>query len=202
MRSPRRLLLSLPAVAVLTFAGAACSSSDNQTTTGGGSTTSASTTEGSTVATTLPAVSAPGGSSSLPGPPRCVTADLSITVGQVGMAAGNRYTPIVFANTSAHACTLRGYPGIALLDAAGKQIGKPASRESHPVGRVVLAPAGKASAAVHTLNPAMASSCLSPSVKVQVIVPDESTPVAVPAVIDLCQGQLSVLPIVAGTSGA
>ena len=47
--------------------------------------------------------------------PRCTTRDVSVTTGPFGAAAGAGSTPVRFTNTSAHACTLKGYVGITFL---------------------------------------------------------------------------------------
>jgi hypothetical protein len=76
--------------------------------------------------------------------PACSTADLSVWVdqSQVSGAAGTFAYPLDFTNTSSHACTVHGYPGVSASGANGKQIGRAAER--HPLYKVntVTIPAG------------------------------------------------------------
>lgn len=81
-------------------------------------------------------------------PPACAHHQLRSSLGRGNGAAGHVYWPIVFTNTSATACTLRGYPGVsAVAGDDGHQVGAPARRESRIVTTVTLrAHGGTASA--------------------------------------------------------
>ena len=64
----------------------------------------------------------------------CQSAALKVTVdtSQAGAAAGSRYYPVNFTNTSGAPCGLYGYPGLSLVTAdgsAGRQIGAAAERD-------------------------------------------------------------------------
>jgi len=64
----------------------------------------------------------------------CQSAALKVTVdtSQAGGAAGSRYYPVNFTNTSGAPCGLYGYPGLSLVTAdgsAGRQIGAAAQRD-------------------------------------------------------------------------
>jgi Domain of unknown function (DUF4232) len=199
---PIRHALPAALVAVVLVGGAACSSSSKKASTT--TTSAAPTTIGSTAAgsTSTPASTTGLGTTTVPTTPRCVTGALGIRLGQPGAAAGNRYLPIVFTNTSGKACTLYGYPGVSLLDAAGKQIGAPASREAGSTPKLVtVAPGASASAAVHTAAQGVAPSCGPTSTQIRVYVPDERTAVALTAALADCGGVFSVLPVVPGTTG-
>jgi hypothetical protein len=78
----------------------------------------------------------------------CRLSELSITSGQADAAAGTIYYPILFHNVSGRTCQLRGYPGVALLDSAGRQVAQ-AQRIAGPpnVEFVTLVPGQVASAA-------------------------------------------------------
>ena len=85
----------------------------------------------------------------------CLTAGLSLRLGTAQGAAGSTYQPIVFTNTSAHPCTMDGYPGVAFIDTpTGRQVGTPASRSSQQPPRTIsLAPGASASAVLQIVNP-------------------------------------------------
>jgi Protein of unknown function (DUF4232) len=64
----------------------------------------------------------------------CQSAALRVTVdtSQAGGAAGSRYYPVDFTNTSGAPCGLYGYPGLSFVTAdgsAGRQIGAAAQRD-------------------------------------------------------------------------
>ncbi|MGH9018481.1 MAG: DUF4232 domain-containing protein [Acidimicrobiales bacterium] len=52
-------------------------------------------------------------------PLACRTAQLGVTAGRGGVAAGHSGFPLLFRNTGGRACLLSGYPGIALLGSDG-----------------------------------------------------------------------------------
>lgn len=85
----------------------------------------------------------------------CLTNELSVRLGVAQGAAGSTYRPIVFTNTSAHPCTMGGYPGVAFIDThTGQQVGTPASRGSQQTPRAIrLAPGASASAVLQVVNP-------------------------------------------------
>jgi len=78
----------------------------------------------------------------------CSTGGLSLHLGQPGDAAGSRYQPIVFTNTTETTCTLAGYPGVSFVaPGTGHQVGAAASRNAqHPTATIALAPGASASA--------------------------------------------------------
>jgi hypothetical protein len=79
--------------------------------------------------------------------PACRAEVLDVRIGPGEGAAGTIFYPIVFTNSGPVRCTLRGYPGVSSVDAAGRQIGAPADREPPTTATtVVLAPGGSASA--------------------------------------------------------
>ncbi|MEY8564988.1 DUF4232 domain-containing protein [Corynebacteriaceae bacterium 7-707] len=109
---------------------------------------------------------------------RCATDALDITLGQSQGAAGSLLMEVDFTNSSSGACTLAGFPGVALVDEAGAPVGAPAVREDNaPGGPVELAPGDTASTVVkisraenydeQACGPAPASG-------LQVIVPEET----------------------------
>ena len=81
---------------------------------------------------------------------QCSTSMLNISFGQPEAAAGNRYLPLNFVNTSATPCYLNGFPGVSFVDNLGNRIGNPAIPSSYPhFGPVPLPPGGSAQAVVH-----------------------------------------------------
>ncbi len=63
--------------------------------------------------------------------PACTTANLDVWLNTQGNgAAGSSYYNLNFTNLSAHACTLRGYPGVSGITQAGIQLGSAASRDA------------------------------------------------------------------------
>lgn len=95
---------------------------------------------------------AAGGNSGAAGLARCATATLTMSVdySQASGAAGSTYVPLDFANTSARACEMTGYPGVSFVTAAnpaGHQIGAAAQRNpQYPATVVHLAPHARAHA--------------------------------------------------------
>lgn len=84
----------------------------------------------------------------------CSTAGLSVTLGQPGSAAGSRYQPIVFTNTTETSCTLTGYPGVSFVaPGTGRQVGAAAARNAqHAVVTVTLLPGASASALLQIVD--------------------------------------------------
>src|SRR5919198_2009883 len=81
---------------------------------------------------------------------RCHTADLSGRLGFIQGAAGSRIGPLVLKNRSRHTCTLFGYIGGQLYNAAGRPIRTHIVRDhSGPRHAVVVAPGRTAFAELH-----------------------------------------------------
>lgn len=68
-----------------------------------------------------------------------------VAVSQGNGAAGTIAYPLEFTNTSGHACSLFGYPGVSAISRTGQQLGSPAGWGSlSGARRVVLAPGATA----------------------------------------------------------
>jgi hypothetical protein len=78
----------------------------------------------------------------------CRVEVLNVRFGRGDGAAGTIFYPIIFTNTGPVRCTLRGYPGVSSVDAAGHRIGAPATRQP-PAGRVVVLAPGRSASAVY-----------------------------------------------------
>src|SRR5437763_11683160 len=81
---------------------------------------------------------------------RCHTGDLSGRLGFIQGAAGSRFGPLVVKNRSYHTCTLFGFIGGQLYNAAGRKIATRLVRDHSVAERtIVLAPGRTARAELH-----------------------------------------------------
>ncbi|MFF9060656.1 DUF4232 domain-containing protein [Streptomyces sp. NPDC101213] len=130
---------------------------------------------------------APAAASTAPSPARtaaggrCHTSELRASVGRNDPGAGQENFPVVLTNASARTCTVRGYPGAAFLDAAGRQLGPDPRREpgSGPV-TVTLAPGRSAWAGLTFSNPEVSGAEAATPTTLVVTPPDERDPLRVP----------------------
>ncbi|MEV0603835.1 DUF4232 domain-containing protein [Streptomyces sp. NPDC050315] len=83
---------------------------------------------------------------------RCTADELGLRLGRTDVGAGNIRYPLVFTNNGTTSCTLRGYPGVSLIQRDGQMIGKPATREGAAGKAVTLKPGGSAYAVLHTIQ--------------------------------------------------
>ncbi|MFI6345511.1 DUF4232 domain-containing protein [Streptomyces sp. NPDC050560] len=91
-------------------------------------------------------------------PPVCATSDLGISLGQGEGAAGSLYRPLRVTNNGDSACSLYGFPGVSMVDSAGRQVGKPADRAGAQAGgRVVMKPGQREEATLRVLTAAVAT---------------------------------------------
>jgi hypothetical protein len=153
--------------------------------------------------TAVPAGATAAGAPSTAGAPSCQTAGLKVAKGTLGAAAGSVYLRIDFTNTSGAACTLYGYPGVALTTAmtSASQVGPAATRNpAQPARIVTLAPRASASATLRLVQvanyPAGRCGPVSGSF-LQVYPPGQKT-----AVYLSYQGQTCVKPVFAMGIGA
>jgi len=132
----------------------------------------------------------------------CTAQQLRVTIGEPDAGAGQLYHPILFTNIGDRPCTLTGYPGVSLLDAAGSQIGSAATRSGQPVTPVTVSPGGTAQALVHTSNHGVGydnPTCRPVSTYVRVYPPDTHTGVRAPYRLEVCTGPFEVSPVRPGT---
>jgi Protein of unknown function (DUF4232) len=98
---------------------------------------------------TEPATEPDGGA----GLPRCTTGELSVALGAADAAAGSVYYDLVFTNTSAHTCELRGFPGVSYVAGDdGHQVGPAAEMSGERGDQVPIAPGGTARAQLRLAN--------------------------------------------------
>jgi len=133
------------------------------------------------------------------GTPMCATSQLTASLSGSEGAAGSLFRNLVLTNHSATACHLTGFPGVSLLDGAGKQIGQPATREHEGYQAVVLRPGGSASDTIHTVN--HMGSCLPTSTSLRVYPPGNRASLVIAAKIDNCDNLFTITPMAAGTAG-
>jgi hypothetical protein len=142
----------------------------------------------------------------------CRTSGLSLRLGRPGYAAGSRYVPIAFTNTTKAMCTLTGYPGVSFVaPGTGHQVGAAAVRNrQHATTTVALAPGRSASALLQIVNHANYSpaECKATPVSGLRVYPPGNTAAAYLPFGDSTQSacssqveQLAVDAVVAGSSG-
>ncbi|MFE1177091.1 DUF4232 domain-containing protein [Streptomyces sp. NPDC058773] len=83
---------------------------------------------------------------------RCTAAHMSLRLGTPDAGAGNIHYPLVFTNKGKKACSLRGFPGVSLINRDGSPVGKPATRQGGAGAVVRLQPGQSAHALLHTVN--------------------------------------------------
>lgn len=138
-------------------------------------------------ATSAQMSTAPAAASTAPSPARppaggrCHTSELRASVGRDDPGAGQENFPVVLTNVSERTCTVRGYPGIAFLDASGRQLGPDPRREpaSGPV-TVTLAPGRSAWAGLTFSRPEVSGAKAATPTTLVVTPPDERDPLRVP----------------------
>ncbi len=175
----------LTALLLLTGCASSGSSSTSTTsTTAGGSSTTTPSSATSAVAVSL-----------------CATAQLQVSLGQVDAGAGQIYVPIVFTNTGAKPCQLRGFPGVSLLGPDDAQIGQPATRDGAEGSTVLLAPNGSASSVLRTANSTGGTANCSPTASaIRIYPPDNANALIIRNSFTACGG-MSITTIVSGISG-
>lgn len=123
----------------------------------------------------------------------CSSTDLkvAITPATGGNAAGTAYYTLGLTNDSQRSCTITGYPGVSLVDAAGAQLGDAASRNAaQPVVTLTL---GLGQAAYATVGLPDAGNfppgqCTANSTNVRVFPPAQTTALTAPFAAQACSG--------------
>ncbi|MET8076697.1 DUF4232 domain-containing protein [Streptomyces sp. NPDC005303] len=110
---------------------------------------------------------------------RCHTSELSASVGRNDPGAGQENFPVVLTNRSSRTCTLYGYPGIAFVDASGKQLGPDPQRSATGPETVKLAPGRSAWAGMSFANPEVSGAATATPAALVVTPPDEKDPLKV-----------------------
>lgn len=183
----RLRLAAIFAIGLFTLGIAACGSS------------STNDSNSTTTTTPTPTTVAPS-SSTAKSSNHCSTDQLKASLGDTQSGAGQRYTVFLLTNTGTKACELRGFPGVSLLDASGKEIGQPAAREGAEGPGLSIAPGASVSATLHTSAPGMGAACEPTSTQMRVYPPDNTTALTFAATYSACGG-FRVSTLVAGNAG-
>jgi hypothetical protein len=114
----------------------------------------------------------------------CVTFQLKLSRGVSGVAAGTSYSWYIFTNVGRAACSMIGYPGVAILDAHGRVVQHPAvwstdpgTMPPEPVRLVVLAVGQKARFVLASTDVTPSRGCRAPysGRTLQVFPPNQTT---------------------------
>jgi hypothetical protein len=150
----------------------------------------------------------PAGGAATPTPtalPRCHTSDLALSVGQRQGAMGTVYVTFVLEDDSGHACEMYGFPGMLLLDAAGKPLPTTVHWQDGRLAQpgpslVVLQPGQTAHFDVAFSNVPRGSETCEETGAVLVTPPDETTQLRVAGAFRACDaGNVDASPVRAGT---
>jgi hypothetical protein len=170
-----------------------------------------SSTGTSTEPSTVPsAVASPPPGPSAQAVTACRKGVLSVKLAGESAGSGHRSVTIVFVNTGRQPCTLHGYPGVAALDAGGKQVAQAARTEHGYLGglpqgtgatTVTLRPGGSASAIVEALAFRKSDGSACPAYRgLLVTAPGDVASTRLSWTTDSCD-QLEVHPVVARSAG-
>jgi len=185
-----------------TTQGATGTPSPPPTTTGSpeGHPTPTSATPTATADPSAGGVSTPTAGSTTPIPtPMCTATQLTAALGGGDAGAGNLYRYLVFTNTGGTTCHLTGFPGVSMVDASGRQIGQPATRQQLGYASVVLKPGASASDTIHTVN--QQGTCLPTSTRLRLYPPGNTAALLIPGQVTDCYNTFSVTPLLAGKDG-
>jgi Protein of unknown function (DUF4232) len=146
-----------------------------------------------------------------PAPPaeaaRCLSSNLTLSLGVGQGAAGTSYQVVVFTNKGAAACHLHGYPGVSFVNTSGVILGKPSTEDSGKVKTVTLAPGGAANALLRQPDPGNfpPSRCHQTTAdRLQVYPPGETVQLFVTDHVPVCTtaaGRTGIGPVLAGNGG-
>lgn len=141
---------------------------------------------------------------------KCTLASLTVAAGSWDASAGQRRVVLVLTNRGAAACMMRGYPGVALLDASSAQVAQarrtPKGYEGGLLGGqapplVSLQPGQSASAIVEALAANPDGTSCAPWAGLLVTAPNDNRSTRVPWDSDGC-AEPQVHPVVPGTEGS
>jgi Protein of unknown function (DUF4232) len=158
---------------------------------------------------TGPTPPVPGAAAGPARPPECTVGQLSIELAAGSAGATHRSAALVFRNTGAATCRMRGYPGVAGLDSRGTQIEQARRTPSGYLGgltsggaapTVDLAPGRTASALIEAVAAKPDGSACTAYAGLLVTPPDETHSVRLGWTGDGCAG-LEIHPVVPGRTG-
>jgi hypothetical protein len=139
---------------------------------------------------------------------RCLSSNLTLSLGIGQGAAGTQYQAIVFTNNGSSACELHGYPGVSYVTASGAQIGVPSSEDAGKIKTIKLAASGGQANALLRQPDAgnfPPSAChMTTSNRLKVYPPGETVPLFVHDKVQVCttsSGRAGIGPVLAGNGG-
>jgi Domain of unknown function (DUF4232) len=133
---------------------------------------------------------------------KCTAAQLEVWLGlgEGGGTLGSVFYPLEFSNTSRHACTLNGFPGVSAIGSGGHQIGPAASRNGQHHGTVTLSPGRTAHVILRIVDAGALCSSSVTAVALKVFPPGATGSDFVPFSFQACahRGVLVVGPVHSG----
>jgi hypothetical protein len=117
----------------------------------------------------------------------CLTGQLRLAAGPTNGAAGSLYTSLSFTNTTGASCSMRGFPGVSLLNDAGAIVGQPATRDGSAGSLVRLGPSQRAQFVIR-VGTATRTGCNvpRPSSQIQVYPPGQTVALRIPFTTGSC----------------
>jgi DNA-binding beta-propeller fold protein YncE len=166
---------------------------------------------------TVTVVHLPPGAPAPAGPvPQCQNGDLAVSPGRPELGLGHEGLPILFRNVTPGPCMIFGYPGVAALNAKGRQVAQAVRTPSGYLGGLVsgqktwpvvrLNPGQSASALVEGDQDTSGSSSSCPSYPALLVTPPDTTnsfrvsAASIPGGLSGCT-TIYIHPVVSGTSG-
>ena len=125
------------------------------------------------------------------GPTACTTSQLALHVLPGSGAAGTEYYSLSLTNDSQVTCTLTGYPGASLVNAAGAQLGPAANRDTVSAVNTLTLGIGQAAYATLGLpNPGnyTAGSCGATSTSLKIYPPGQTGSLLIDFAAEACPG--------------
>lgn len=134
-----------------------------------------------------------------PSEPRCTASQLRATYLHPPVAAAGQFVAAIRLDNAGPACRLFGYPGVSLLDGAGHQLGRPATRQvvaPAAMRPVSVGPGASAFIELRTERPDVATACTPPAAAIRLYPPDDPMSLEVRAAgLQACGGLLITGPL-------
>jgi hypothetical protein len=194
------------ALAGVALAGVALAAGCTSTTTAADEHTTSTSTNPTTTATPVAATPTSSAGSAAA---ECVLKQLAVTITGGDAGSTHRSRVVLFRNTGSAGCFLQGYPGVAALDAKGKQVDQAERTTAGYLGglrsgkppRVSLAPGTTASAMVEATAATSSGDSCTAYAGLLVTPPDETHSAKLTWGSDGC-ANLEIHPVVPGSTGS
>jgi hypothetical protein len=121
----------------------------------------------------------------------CATSKLVLAQAQNFSAHADTDVLFTLTNEAAAPCTLTGYPGVTLLNAAGTQVGPDATRHPSPVTVVTLTPGAKAQ--FHELDPQAACPDAPRAAQIRIFPPNRTASLTSPVQEFVCHPSVTAV---------